>query len=152
MAPISASAAMISGSLSSHAVANMLQANAASSQQVAPMQPLVEDIGSLERAARQLQEDLGTILNGLEDLRHRIQPAEETAGDGQSDKMRKEIADILRRQTMTLEDVSQTVQDFPRHWSRCELNTSQRKALMLNMKARRKKDMAIQQQDQSLTR
>mmetsp|Transcript_127263 Transcript_127263/g.360170 ORF Transcript_127263/g.360170 Transcript_127263/m.360170 type:complete len:119 (+) Transcript_127263:86-442(+) len=112
----------------------------------APDEPLAGQIASMEEQARRLQEDLAVVLSGLAEIRGSVRAAEDTAGDRHSDKMRKEVEDVLRRQTQALEAMAQTAQDFPRQWARLEIHTSQRKALMLNIKARRRRDDEPEQQ------
>ncbi|CAK0840953.1 unnamed protein product [Prorocentrum cordatum] len=53
--------------------------------------------------------------------------------------MRKEATDVLRQQAEALEAMADAVKAFPRRWARMELSTSQRKTLMLSIKARRKR-------------
>jgi len=111
---------------------------------VAPAESMGDQISAMESAARRLQEDLALVLGGLGDLRERMQSAEQTAGDRSADGMRKEVGDTLRQQTDSLEAMDSTVQTFQRRWARFEVNTSQRKSLMLNIKARR-----LQESEQS---
>eukprot|EP00747_Dinoflagellata_sp_TGD_P165877 gnl/TRDRNA2_/TRDRNA2_187845_c0_seq1.p2 gnl/TRDRNA2_/TRDRNA2_187845_c0~~gnl/TRDRNA2_/TRDRNA2_187845_c0_seq1.p2 ORF type:complete len:120 (-),score=30.54 gnl/TRDRNA2_/TRDRNA2_187845_c0_seq1:56-415(-) len=108
-------------------------------QHPAPDGPLADRIAEMEAEARRLQDDLNEVLRGLADMKSHslLQSAEQTSGDKQSDKMRKEMADVLRQQTEVLQAAGREVQAFPRRWARFELNTSQRKSLMLNIKARR---------------
>merc|ERR1719301_167352 len=103
----------------------------------------VEHVQQMEEAVSRLQGELSTILGGLGKLREQLGPAETMAGDRASDNMRKEVGDALRQQTEALHMMEQTVQTFPRRWARFEVNTSQRKSLLMDIKARKK-----QQQDQ----
>mmetsp|Transcript_63839 Transcript_63839/g.120930 ORF Transcript_63839/g.120930 Transcript_63839/m.120930 type:complete len:140 (+) Transcript_63839:87-506(+) len=111
--------------------------------QVAPAEPLIAQLGTMEEAARRLQEDLTTILGGITEFKRDVQAAEDTAGDRQSDVMRKEAGDVIRQQTEILDQMALSVQAFPRRWARLELNTSQRKSLLLNIKARRRKEQEL---------
>mmetsp|Transcript_23528 Transcript_23528/g.50084 ORF Transcript_23528/g.50084 Transcript_23528/m.50084 type:complete len:129 (+) Transcript_23528:1201-1587(+) len=116
------------------------QPPSAGPQHVEPDEPLVDRIAAMEQAAQQLQDDLANVLSGLADLKEHTRPAEATAGDRQADRMRKEVGDVLRMQTEGLVEMSRSVQAFPRRWARLEVNTSQRKSLLLNIKARRRRD------------
>ncbi|CAK0840954.1 unnamed protein product [Prorocentrum cordatum] len=51
----------------------------------------------------------------------------------------EEATDVLRQQAEALEAMADAVKAFPRRWARMELSTSQRKTLMLSIKARRKR-------------
>eukprot|EP00930_Biecheleria_cincta_P100622 TRINITY_DN92231_c0_g1_i1.p1 TRINITY_DN92231_c0_g1~~TRINITY_DN92231_c0_g1_i1.p1 ORF type:complete len:141 (+),score=25.75 TRINITY_DN92231_c0_g1_i1:40-423(+) len=97
-------------------------------------------IASAEAAVHRLQDELSTILEGLGSLKEEVRNAEELAGDQQSDRLRREISDVLKTQTAALEEMVSSAQGFPRRWARLELNTSQRKSLMLSIKARRLRD------------
>merc|ERR1719240_495368 len=97
----------------------------------------------MEDAVSKLQGELSAILGGLAKLRQQLEPTETLAGDKASDKMQKEVADAMRQQTEALQMMEQTVQTFPRRWARFEVNTSQRKSLLMDIKARKK-----QQQEQ----
>merc|ERR1719261_1658050 len=102
----------------------------------------IERVQQMEEAVSRLQGELSTILGGLGELRQQLGSAETIAGDRHSDNMRKEVGDALRQQTEALQMMEQTVQTFPRRWARFEVNTSQRKSLLMDIKARKK-----QQQD-----
>mmetsp|Transcript_4322 Transcript_4322/g.10626 ORF Transcript_4322/g.10626 Transcript_4322/m.10626 type:complete len:137 (+) Transcript_4322:56-466(+) len=101
-------------------------------------QPLSEQLDALEDATRRLVNDLNAILDGVQDLRESTKSTEASTGVASADKMRREVSDVFRMQTAALRDMDRSVQDFPRRWARFELHTSQRKTLMLNIKARRK--------------
>merc|ERR1719183_1970053 len=107
---------------------------------------VAENLTAVEEAAKKLQEELAMVLDGLADLRHSVKAAEETAGDRQSDLLRKEVTDVLRQQATGLDDMSRAVQALPRRWARFELQTSQRKSLMLNIKARQRQEKQFREE------
>eukprot|EP00441_Pelagodinium_beii_P019769 CAMPEP_0197655042 /NCGR_PEP_ID=MMETSP1338-20131121/39214_1 /TAXON_ID=43686 ORGANISM="Pelagodinium beii, Strain RCC1491" /NCGR_SAMPLE_ID=MMETSP1338 /ASSEMBLY_ACC=CAM_ASM_000754 /LENGTH=121 /DNA_ID=CAMNT_0043230611 /DNA_START=32 /DNA_END=397 /DNA_ORIENTATION=+ len=97
-------------------------------------------IALAEEQVHKLQEELSTVLAGLADLKEQVQNAEDMKGDQQSDRLRREISDVLKTQASALEEMVRSTQGFPRRWARLELNTSQRKSLMLTIKARRARE------------
>eukprot|EP00933_Yihiella_yeosuensis_P008665 TRINITY_DN11424_c3_g1_i1.p1 TRINITY_DN11424_c3_g1~~TRINITY_DN11424_c3_g1_i1.p1 ORF type:complete len:126 (+),score=30.82 TRINITY_DN11424_c3_g1_i1:82-459(+) len=97
-------------------------------------------IQTMEAAAQRLQGELSIVLEGLAALREKCQVTEETAGDAQSDLLQKEVSDVLKVQAAALNEMISSTEAFPRRWARLELNTSQRKSLMLSVKARRRRD------------
>merc|ERR1719198_1566832 len=105
---------------------------------VAPDVGALERVQAMEDAVGRLQGELSTILGGLAKLKEQVGSAESLAGDRASDQMRKEVGDALRQQAEAVQMMEQTVQTFPRRWARFEVNTSQRKSLLLDIKARRK--------------
>ncbi|CAE8629713.1 unnamed protein product [Polarella glacialis] len=97
-------------------------------------------ITASEAAIHRLQDELVTVLDGLGALREQVRAAEDMAGDPQSDRLCREVSDVLKTQVSALEEMVRATQGFPRRWARLEVNTSQRKSLMLSVKARRRRD------------
>ncbi|CAK9097845.1 unnamed protein product [Durusdinium trenchii] len=92
-------------------------------------------ISQTEAQALRLQEELSTILRGLAVLKEQVKNADELAGEVETEKLRLEVDDVLRRQGTILEEMVKSAESFPRRWAQLELNTSQRKSLMLSIKA-----------------
>lgn len=61
----------------------------------------------------------------------------EAIGDPNAKRMLREVEETLRQQTEALEMMQQSVECFPRRWSRFEVNTDRRKTLMLDLKSRK---------------
>ena len=99
-------------------------------------------ISQTEAQTLRLQEELSTILRGLAILKEQVRDADDLAGDAESQKIRQEVDDVLRRQGSILEEMVKSAESFPRRWAQFELNISQRKSLMLSIKARRARDQA----------
>lgn len=65
------------------------------------------------------------------------QDAYDVIGDPNAKRMLREVEDTIRQQAEALGMMEQSVQAFPRRWSRFEVNTDRRKTLMLDLKSRR---------------
>ncbi|CAJ1342681.1 unnamed protein product, partial [Effrenium voratum] len=100
-------------------------------------------IDQTEAHALRLQEELTTVLRGLAALKERVRDADDLSGEPQSENLRREIDEVLRRQGLVLEEMVRSAETFPRRWAEFELNTSQRKSLMLSIKARKARDQAV---------
>ncbi|CAL1171208.1 unnamed protein product [Cladocopium goreaui] len=103
---------------------------------------LCSRISETEATAHRLQEELSTILRGLAALKEQVRDADDLAGDTETEKIRQEVDDVLRRQGTVLEEMVKSAESFPRRWAQFELNISQRKSLLLSIKARRARDQA----------
>eukprot|EP00913_Durusdinium_trenchii_P004889 g4538.t1 len=55
-------------------------------------------ISQTEAQALRLQEELSTILRGLAVLKEQVKNADELAGEVETEKLRLEVDDVLRRQ------------------------------------------------------
>mmetsp|Transcript_54323 Transcript_54323/g.115966 ORF Transcript_54323/g.115966 Transcript_54323/m.115966 type:complete len:161 (-) Transcript_54323:49-531(-) len=95
-----------------------------------------ERVEAMQTSARRLQEELTILIEGLDNLKESMHAVESLRGDRHPDKMRKEVLDTLRDQTSGLEEMRNCLEAFPRRWAKFEVNTCQRKALMVAVKAR----------------
>ncbi|CAE7618445.1 unnamed protein product [Symbiodinium necroappetens] len=100
-------------------------------------------ISRTEAQAQRLKEEVATVLRGLAALKEQVKSADDLAGDPGSEDMRREIDEVLKRQTEVLEEMVKSTESFPRRWAQFELNTSQRKSLILSIKARKAHDRVL---------
>ncbi|CAE7414791.1 unnamed protein product [Symbiodinium natans] len=89
------------------------------SQSPAPKKPV-------KAQAHRLKEEVVTVLRGLAALKEQVKNADDLTGEPETEKMRVEIDEVLKRQTEILEDMVKSTESFPRRWAQFELNTSQR--------------------------
>lgn len=107
---------------------------------------------AMEAAIGRLEGELAQLRKGLGEVRGTVASAAQVEamvstdarpglGHGIADptakRMLREVDEAMRQQAEALSMMEQTVQGFPRRWSRFEVNTDRRKTLILDLKSRR---------------